>query len=71
MVMNGDSLHIISDIQNSPSSRGRGVIGAGYISTPSTVYYSDIQFLSLTSGNQSESFGDVTFQWWGKRWSFF
>ena len=49
----------ISDIQNSTSSRGRGVIGAGYISAPSTVYYSDIQFFSLASGGQSESFGDV------------
>ena len=49
----------ISDIQNSTSSRGRGVIGAGYISNPSTVYYSDIQFFSLASGGQSESFGDV------------
>ena len=49
----------ISDVQNSPGSRGRGVIGAGYISSPSTVYYSDIQFFSLASGGQSESFGDV------------
>jgi len=49
----------ISDIQNSPSTRGRGVVGAGYISSPSTVYYSDIQFFSLASGGQAESFGDV------------
>ena len=48
-----------SDAKNSPSNRGRGVIGAGYNTHPADVYYSDLQYFNMASGGESQYFGDV------------
>ena len=54
----------ISDIQNSPSSRGRGVFGGGYISQP--VNSPSIEFVNIASKGNAVDFGTVNVLTYGQ-----
>ena len=47
----------ISDIQNSPGSRGRGVFAGGRDS--GSTNQTDIQFINIASVGNAQSFGDL------------
>ena len=48
----------ISDIQNSPSSRGRGLLGGGQ--GPAPTYTDNIGFIHIPTFGDSQNFGDLT-----------
>ena len=50
----------ISDIQNSPGSRGRAIIAGGYTYVPSGSTIRSIESLQLSTFGNSISFGDIT-----------
>ena len=49
-----------SDIQNSPSSRGRGIFAGGRIGSPSVDNTSSIESIEISTLGDSKSFGDMT-----------
>ena len=50
----------ISDIQNSPGSRGRGVFFGGSERDPSTVDLSSMEYITIASLGNTINFGDLT-----------
>ena len=50
----------ISDIQNSPGSRGRGIFAGGRIGAPSSDVTSSIESIEISTLGDSKSFGDMT-----------
>tara|TARA_R100001443_G_scaffold57633_1_gene68325 strand:+ start:18830 stop:20245 length:1416 start_codon:yes stop_codon:yes gene_type:complete len=58
---NWATVNTFTEIQNSPSNRGRGVIGGGYsYGFPSTAGSTSIEFVNIPSQGNSINFGDLT-----------
>ena len=50
----------ISDVQNSPGSRGRGIFAGGRIGAPSSTLTSSIESIEISTLGNSNNFGDMT-----------
>ena len=54
---NWATVNTFTEMQNSPSNRGRGVIGGGFVSP---LRVSDIEFIEISTLGNALSFGDLT-----------
>jgi len=57
---NWATVNTFTEMQNSPSNRGRGIIAGGRTGTPSATVTSSIESIEISTLGDSKSFGDMT-----------